>query len=101
MKIKIGDVLVFAGRKDGRNLEEHFKNFTVGKRYEISNITSVVYDIDEVTRMEGKCVLFKGETYGCHEENLDIYFVHQSEWRESLISKILPKQIFNILKPKK
>lgn len=93
MDIKIGDVLVFAGHREGRELDHHFKNFKIGKRYEISDITSVVYDIDEVTRMEGSCVLFKGETYGCHEENIEIYFVHQDEWREGLLSKILPSSI--------
>lgn len=101
MEIKIGDVLVFAGHREGRALDSHFKNFKIGKRYEVSGFTDVYYEIDDVTRMGGSCVLFKGESHGCREENLDTYFVRLSEWRESLISKILPKQIFNILKSKK
>ena len=93
MDIKIGDVLVFAGHREGREPDHHFKNFKIGKRYEISDITSVYYDLDEVTRVGGNCVLFKGETYGCHVENIEIYFVHQDEWREGLLSKILPSSI--------
>lgn len=98
MRIEEGEVLVFVGRKDGGQMDDHFRNFKVGERYEISDITTTYYDIDEYTRMGGRCVLFKDFNYGCHEENLDIYFVRQDEWRESLLSKILPKQIIKILK---
>lgn len=93
MDIKIGDVLVFAGHREGREPDHHFKNFKIGKRYEVSGFTDVYYEIDEITSMGGKCVLFKGESYGCIEENLETYFVHQDEWREGLLSKILPSSI--------
>jgi hypothetical protein len=88
MNIKIGDVLVFIGRKDGGKLCKHFKNFQIGKRYEISHITQTWYEMDESNRMEGYCVLFKNSKYGCYEDQISDYFVYQFEWRDSLISSI-------------
>lgn len=101
MDVKIGEVVVFAGRRDGKALDDHFTYFRIGKRYEISDIISVQYDIDEVTRLGGQCVLFKGESHGCHLESIGDYFVHQAEWRDSLLSKILPNYIMKIIKKQK
>jgi len=98
MDIEVGDVLVFAGHRDGEELDFHFKNFKVGKRYEVSGFTDVYYEIDEVTSLGGKCVLFKGESYGCREENLDTYFVRQQDWREGLLSKLLPRYLMELIR---
>lgn len=98
MDIEVGEVLVFAGHRDGKELDYHFKNFKVGKRYEVSGFTDVYYEIDEVTSVGGKCVLFKGESYGCREENLDTYFVRQQDWREGLLSKLLPRYLMELIR---
>ena len=98
MDIEVGEVLVFAGHREGKEMEHHFKNFKIGKRYEVSGFTDVYYEIDEVTSLGGKCVLFKGESYGCREENLDTYFVRQQDWREGILSKILPSYLMNLIK---
>ena len=98
MDIEVGEVLVFAGHREGKEMEHHFKNFKIGKRYEVSGFTDVYYEIDEVTSLGGKCVLFKGESYGCREENLDTYFVRQQDWREGILSKILPSYLMNLIR---
>lgn len=98
MNIEAGDVLVFVGNKKGQPLDEHFRNFTIGKRYEVSSVMLVQYDIDEVTSVGGNCIIFKGETYGCNVESVDEYFVRQEEWRDGLLSKILPKSLMKLIK---
>jgi hypothetical protein len=98
MKVSKGDELVFAGRKDGGKLDSHFRNFRIGKTYVVSDIARVGYDLDDIYRFDSTCVLFKDETYGCHLESIDTYFVHKGEWRDSILYKILPRRIIEILK---
>jgi hypothetical protein len=87
-----GEVLVFVGRKDGSRMEEHFENFELGKSYEISDVKVVSYDIDEVTNMSSRCILFYNEKYGCHEESAPLYFVTKDEYREMQVNKVISKR---------
>lgn len=98
MKVSKGDELVFAGKKGGGKIDGHFSNFRIGKTYVVSDVTHVGYDLDDVHRFDSMCVLFKDETYGCHLESIDAYFVPKKEWRDSILYKILPNRIIEILK---
>jgi len=88
---EIGQVLVFKGaqKPEDSRMEAHFKNFKVGKRYEVSGIIHVGYDMDDMHAYSSMAVIFRDETFGCHLDIVWEYFVPQSEWREGLLSKII------------
>jgi hypothetical protein len=88
-----GDTLFFVGRKDGGVCDEHFKNFEIGKGYEISTITYVSYDLDDITGYSSYCVLFENSMYGCQVDYVNDYFVTQEEWRSSQIEKTISNDI--------
>lgn len=98
MEVSRGDVLVFAGSKEGSRLDSHFRNFKVGKSYVVSDVMRVGYDIDEMQRFDSVCVIFENEKYGCHLELIDLYFVRKDEWRDDMIDGILGKILHKIKK---
>jgi len=87
-----GDVLVFAGKAEAEadsRVGDHFKNFKKGKRYVVSDIIHVGYDMEDSIAYSSMAVIFKDEMFGCHLDSVWDYFVPQEEWRDGILSKII------------
>lgn len=82
--MKIGDVLVFVGQDQN---DEHFKNFTYGKKYKIKDFHNDLPDADG--NGYHTAVFFEKNTWGCLLINLKKYFVMLEEYRDNKIKKIL------------
>ena len=88
MDLKLGDVLVFVGNERLRN-KHYDDNFELGKRYKISRLEKIGYDIDEVSGYNSDCVLFENHPYGCLISSLMDYFMHIDEYRDKKINTII------------
>lgn len=82
--MKIGDVLVFI---DEDTKDEHFRNFTYGKKYKIKDFHSELPDAD--TNGFHTAVFFEDTKWGCLMVNIDKYFVRLDELRNNQIKKII------------
>lgn len=85
--MKEGDILVFIG-KDINTDNEHFKNFEYGSKYQISNVSTIGYGVDDdIPPMS--FVFFKDHKYGCLAYKIKEFFMTLNEWRDSNINKIV------------
>lgn len=82
--MKIGDTLVFISEDSD---DEHFKNFTYGKKYKIKDFHSELPDADQ--NGYHTAVFFEDTKWGCLLVNIQKYFVLLDEHRDNKIKKII------------
>lgn len=83
--MEVGDILVFIGNNTGVS---HYDNFTVGKKYEISNISPITYGIDDLYHEHSTAILFLNYNYGTYVQEVDKYFVHLDDYRNKKIGEL-------------
>jgi hypothetical protein len=78
---EIGDILIFKGESN---------RFKTGKKYEISQISIIDYEIDDIDHNYGNQVLyFKCTDFGCFAKYADDNFETLEEYRNNKLREIL------------
>lgn len=86
--MKIGDTLVFISEDSD---DEHFKNFTYGKKYKIKDYTHSEIFNTEIFNDDGHhtAVFFEDTKWGCLLVNIKKYFVLLDDYRDNKINQII------------
>jgi len=85
MRIHKGDRLIFKG---SRERVDHFKNFTIGHCYTVSDITTLTLDVYNYNTLYDKVVLFEGFKYGVYMCEIERCFESIEDYRDGILSSL-------------
>lgn len=82
--MQVGDTLVFIGKNVK---DDHFKNFTYGRKYIIEDFFSNLPDADSLGTHTA--IFFKDIKFGCLMSKIDTYFLPLEKYRNLKLKNIL------------